>query len=50
MLSPIVKDMAMVITEPKTSDIGYTEPVKNFPVRVSHIYRTLWGVYLVLGK
>jgi hypothetical protein len=38
MLSPIVKDMAMVITEPKTSDIGYTEPVKNFPVRVSHIY------------
>jgi hypothetical protein len=38
MLSPVVKDMAMVITEPKTSDIGYTEPVKNIPVQVSHIY------------
>jgi hypothetical protein len=38
MLSPVVKDMAMVITEPKTWDIGYTEPVKNIPVQVSHIY------------
>ena len=24
--------------KPKTSDIGYTEPVKNIPVQVSHIY------------